>query len=142
MKRDLVIIRFGVPTPLKKEIDIVSHLSEQDLEGSVCGSMGDMGLISIIRTRFTEKEVVAAFKKVADETGDTLPTLVFELDSPKVAHFLEDMLEFGKLVDQFKEYYGTKKCTMSIDELLDRLNQVGIERLTPAELTRLKELTQ
>lgn len=144
MKKEIVIIRFGVSQPLKKEIGIIDELTGGNLDRSVCGSFSDMGVLSIISTEFSIDEVVQVFRRVAEETGDTLPTIAFELGSVHVAHHFEDMLEFKALVKQFKDLNPTAKrgCSLSLDELLDLVNEKGLQNLKTEELERLKELTK
>ena len=144
MKKEIVIIRFGIPQPLKKEVGIIDELTGGNLDGSVCGSFSDMGVLSIINTELSVDEVVQVFRRVAEETGDTLPAIAFELGSTTVAHHFEDMMEFKALVKQFKDLNPTVKkgCTLSLDELLDLVNEKGLKNLKTEELTRLKDLTK
>lgn len=144
MKKEIVIIRFGIPQPLKKEIGIIDELTGGNLDGSVCGSFADMGVLSIINTELSVDEVVQVFRRVAEETGDTLPALAFELGSEAVAHHFEDMLEFKALVKQFRDLNPTVKrgCILSLDELLDLVNEKGLKNLKTDELERLKDLTK
>jgi hypothetical protein len=144
MKKEIVIIRFGVHQPLRKEVTIIEELTDGRLEGSVCGSFADMGVLSIINTEHTIDDIVKVFRRVAEETGDTLPVIAFELGSTAVSHHFEDMLEFKALVKQFKDLNPTVKrgCTLSLDELLDLVNEKGLPNLNTEELMRLKELTK
>ncbi len=141
MKR-LVIIRFGTTQPLPKEFPIIEKLS--NLETAIGMSFGQMGVLSIIETQASADEVVAEFKRVAAETDDTLPVIVFELGSPSAAFDLDAIPNFSKVLADLgvKETQPLNSCTLSLDELLDLVASKGLDNLTQEEYSRLKKLTE
>lgn len=93
----------------------------------------------------TPEEVKAEYARVAKETGDSLPVIVFE-DGTDAAYCFDPQL-FPAFEECRNLYYADPqlsitKCTLSLDELLDLVKAKGVDGLTDAEMTRLKELSK
>jgi hypothetical protein len=142
MKKKVIILRFGSAMPTQKEFSAIDQITGGTRRATGCGT--PFGVISIVETSMKPKEITDLFDKLANEHDDALPTIVFEADSevgfnfdPFFFHHFEECnrefdLEFGTV---------TNKCTMSLDELLDLVNEKGLTNLTDVELKRLKELS-
>lgn len=154
MKRNLVIIRFGATTPLKHETLLVTQtlVEPEDSDLAIACSFHDMGLVSIVHTKFTPKEVAFLFEKIAAETGDVLPVVVFDLDSEGAGAHLGDISNFRKLLDNFQQMLlerqdaqpaGPTRITMTLDDLLDLANRRGgVDQLNEEERTLLEKLSK
>lgn len=152
MKRNIVIVRFGAPAPLPKEIKFICEnlVAEEDREKAVGLPFHDMGTVSLIHTEMDPVTIARSFKELADSTGDVLPVIVFDLSDPQVGISLGDVPNWNELLENFAARVGvasvtpaTITCTLSLDDLLDLVNRKGgIDNLSPDELARLKELSQ
>jgi 2-oxo-4-hydroxy-4-carboxy--5-ureidoimidazoline (OHCU) decarboxylase len=92
-------------------------------------------------------EVLQALKDAEVECEDNLPAVVFE-ESSSIGINLDSMgfEVFADMVKAYEKEFGEAPkgihCTLSLDELLDRVNQVGINGLSEEEFNRLKELSK
>jgi hypothetical protein len=100
----------------------------------------------------TPEQIAALFKKCADDTGDVLPVLVFELESPSASFDLSCFPGLSEAVaayvsgsltdsDPAPKDRGITKVEMSLDELLDIVNKGGIEALTSEQKELLNKLS-
>jgi hypothetical protein len=152
MKRNIVVIRFGAPTPFPKEIKFMCDelVAEEDREKAVGLPFHDMGIASIICTEMDPVTIARKFKELADLHEDVLPVIVFELGDPRVGINLVDVPGWNETVDAYRNRAGVEQvapaviaATLSLDELLDLVNRKGgVAKLSPDELARLKELSQ
>jgi len=150
MKKAMVIIRLGTTTPLTKEMPIIIAASGSDLEKSIGGGIQETGLISMIYTDWSPDKIIKAFAQVAEVTEDILPLIVFELNNPAIGINLNHVSNFKQMAEDFlKSIEDTQNepapnhvVNLSLDELLDLVNEKGLANLTAAELTRLKDLTK
>jgi hypothetical protein len=143
MKKKLIIFRFGSSMPTQKENAIMGQITCGAGEATGCST--PFGVLSIVNTSMTPAEVTALFNRVADETSDALPTIVFEADGPVGFNFHPEFFDhFVECNRAFDEAFGTvtNKCVLSMDELLELVHKKGVTGLTEAELTRLKELSK
>jgi hypothetical protein len=92
--------------------------------------------------------VKQAYLEAEQEVNDELPIIVIEESQFSATNLVTMGFEgLAKMNEVFDADKGITKsegiqCTLSLDELLDRVNQVGIKGLTPQELTRLQELSK
>lgn len=152
MKKNLVIIRFGSLHPLPKEVKMLveSVLGPEEAVVSLCMPFMDMGLISIIRSECSAKEIARLYDELAAETGDTLPVVVMDLDSDAAGIGLGEVPKFRELVRAFQEKLAeqggdqpTFKVTMTLDDLLDLANRKGgVEKLSQEERELLEKLSK
>lgn len=143
MKKKLIIFRFGSTLPTQKEHAIMSLITGGTSEATGCST--PFGVLSIVNTSMTPAEVTSLFNRVATETNDALPTIVFEADGPVGFNFHPEFFEhFAEVNQSFDESFGTptNKCTLSLDELLDLVKSKGLDNFTEVELKRLKELSR
>ena len=143
MKKKLIIFRFGSAMPTQKEFGIMDQITGGTQEATGCST--PFGVLSIASSSLTPAEVTALFNKVAEETGDSLPTIVFEADSQVGFNFHPEFFEnFEDTNQTFDKMFGkvTTQCTLSLDELLDLVKDKGLDHFTEAELKRLKELSK
>lgn len=143
MKKKLIIFRFGSAMPTQKENQIMSIITGGTREATGCST--PFGVVSIVNTHMTPAEVTSLFNRVADETSDALPTIVFEANGNVGFNFHPEFFDhFAECNQAFDESFGTvtNKCVLSMDELLELVHKKGVTGLTEAELTRLKELSK
>ena len=143
MKKKLIILRFGSAMPTQKEQVIMGLITGGS--GEAVGCSTPFGVLSIANTSMTPAEVTSLFNRVATETDDALPTIVFEADGQVGFNFHPEFFEhFAQLNQAFDEDFGTVtyRCTLSLDELLDLVKSKGLDNFTEVELKRLKELSK
>lgn len=150
--KTMVIIRFGTPKLLSFEPLILERFDTNRV--GLAGSLGQIGIICIIKTDASPQEIVQEFDEAAKQTNNKLPVLVGEvgqiginLEAFGFAKFLE---EFHKrcAAAGIEEYCAPETeepnhvCTLSLDELLDLVSIKGVKGLTAEESARLKELSK
>ena len=143
MKKKLIIFRFGSALPTQKEHALMGLITGGTSEATGCST--PFGVLSIVNTSMTPAEVTSLFNRVAAETDDSLPTIVFEVDGSVGFNFHPEFFNhFEECNQAFDESFGTptNKCTLSLDELLDLVKSKGLDNFTEVELTRLKELSR
>lgn len=143
MKKKLIIFRFGSAMPTQKEQAIMGLITGGTSEATGCST--PFGVLSIANTSMTPAEVTQLFNRVAAETDDALPTIVFEMDGPIGFNFHPEFFEhFAECNRSFDEAFGTpsNKCVLSLDDLLDLVKSKGLDNFTEVELKRLKELSR
>lgn len=141
--KKLAIIRYGTDTPLQKEKPIITKIAGEHIDCAMFASIQGIGIISFVYTQFSAEQIVAEFKTVAEETDDTLPVMVFDLDS--AAFDLSWVENFEIILSRFNQEVGAIRGSikMGLDELLDRANKLGgVNRLTQEEFELLKKLSQ
>lgn len=157
--KTLVIIRFGTPKLLQHERPIFDTIGAETKVG-VIGSFGQIGYIGLFKTGFSPEEVTHMFARVEEEHGDELPVIVTALSDMSsnmqtfgfdqlLAAYLEaeeqaiQMGFGGKQAEADPEPEPIVKCTLSLDELLDKVSAVGgFNNLSPVEQARLQELSK
>jgi hypothetical protein len=142
MKKKVIIFRFGSATPTQKEYAIIGIITGGSGEATGCST--PFGIISIANTDLEPAEITKLFNTCAQETGDSLPTIVFDAAGEVGFNFDQEFFtHFNKCNTDFDEMFGTSKtdCILSLDELLDLVNSKGLDHFTSEELTRLKELS-
>ena len=143
MKKKLIILRFGSAMPTQKEQAIIGLITGGSNEAVGCST--SFGVLSIVNTSMAPAEVTSLFNRVAVETDDALPTIVFEPDGKVGFNFHPEFFEhFAQVNQAFDEEFGTVtyRCTLSLDELLDLVKSKGLDNFTEVELKRLKELSK
>ena len=143
MKKKVIIFRFGSAMPTQKEYSIINEITDGTRRAVGCGT--PFGVISIVETSMSPSAITELFDRVAKETGDSLPTIVFEAGGPVGFNFDPDFFaNFKDSNDEFDREFGQESltCTLSLDELLDLVNKKGLTELTKEELQRLKELSK
>jgi hypothetical protein len=140
MKKKLVIFRFGSESPLRKEVAIIQAITGGTGRGIGIGS--NFGVISIVETEFTPKEVESLYTQVANEENDELPVIVWDPNGDTGFNLPVGFFpQFSRAMKEFDDVYGNQ-CTLSLDELLDLVKAKGVNNLTEEEMKRLKELTK
>jgi len=142
MKKAVVILRFGKAEPVKGDYDAMMEITGGSMVAMGCGF--GFGVASVIYTDLTPTEIKNVFDRAAEATDDVLPIVAFNWEDDGVAVSLNDIqgLE-GMLqcVDQFVEDQRGREVNMSLDELLDKIRESGVESLSPAEMNLLKSLS-
>lgn len=158
----VIIFRFGIDTPINADVAAVTVLTNGDL-GNAMGLPFPGGVISLVETEFSPSEIAEVYRVTAAELNDVLPVMVFKADhncgvylsdaaaiiQTAVDRFIEGGLDALRNQDRSEPEQEqshsvvNETCEMSLDELLDRLNEVGsFEALTTVQQERLKKLTE
>ena len=164
----VVIFRFGTDRGLIGDVRAITTITEGKL-GNAAGIPIPGGLITLVETTFSPSECAEVFRQTAAELDDTLPVLCFDANTRNGFNFMgldlierafeeffkhgisglksaddDDADEDGDEPEQQQPHsVVTETCELSLDELLDLLNEVGsFESLTPAQQQRLYELTK
>lgn len=154
MKKNVIVaIRFGKDLPVKGEKGLISKIVDGGKAGFL--PLFGSGVIIIMHTDLTPVEVVDAFK-TNEEPTNYMPIVAFDASSEDASIYLDSLLPFSKILEDFKEDLGlvgrtshtqeqaepAEPVEISIDYLLDRINQVGLEGLTSDEKAQLEELSK
>lgn len=149
MKKKMLIIRFGSTTPLHKELVIFEKICDGDLENAVGVPFHDMGLASVVLTTMSPEEIMAEFQQVAASTDDVLPVIVFEVGTAaidlEIFQSVREAIESVQLSAQTEPTQRPQSklaIHLTLDDLLDLVNQKGIKNLSAEELQRLQDLSK
>jgi len=160
----VIIFRFGVDRPISGDLAAVTVLTNGDL-GNATGIPFPGGVISLVETEFSPSEIAEVYRVTAIEVDDILPVMVFPADHTCGVYLSDGAVTIQEAIDRFIEggldairdkadvepepeqevshSVVTETCEMTLDELLDRLNEVGsFEALTTVQKKRLEELTK
>lgn len=144
----IMVIRFGKPFPLPKEMKLVANEITSDMEGAFGAPMNG-AIVSVFLTEKNAKEVSKLFHDLAVKENDELPTVVQDLVTGEVIIDLQGqegahtMLKHLGHLDRIDPHGNhEEKCYMTFDQLLDKVRDHGQDSLTPAELKRLQELSK
>jgi hypothetical protein len=157
-KRIIAIYRMGRPNIVTGEREII--------ESIIGGREGDAGILPIPTgvihfavTDMTPTQIVKMFKE-AETRSNQLPVIVFDISSSDNAMHLDSIMPLKRMLAEFKESIGwvepnvlsknQKKslndlinCTdVSLDFLLDKISQVGMDGLSEEEKKQLEKLSK
>jgi len=145
----ILVIRFGKPLPLPKEILLVRDVITDGSDDSAYGCPMNGGVVSVFNTELSAREVSKAFHDLGVKTNDEMPTLVkdlvtgetiLDLQGQKHAHFLMKHLGMEHAIDPHNDH--EKPCVMTLDQLLDKVRDHGRDSLSEAEMKRLQDLSK
>lgn len=142
MKKAVVILRFGKGEPVKGDFKALMELTHGSMVAMGCGF--GFGVASVIYTEFTPTQIKNVFDKAAEATDDILPVVVFNWEDEAAAISLNAIPDLGGMlqcIDQFIEDQKGREVNLTLDELLDKIKESGIESLSPAEMNRLISLS-
>ena len=151
MKKLIVTIRLGTPGLLPKELPLGRKIvGDEDPEAAVGAPLGGVGFISIFWTGMSPTEIAELYRETAAATEDTLPVVVFELNSPQVGLDLEALDHFVEMRRLMLERFGgapkeepIKKRDLTLDELLDLIKERGgVQNLSDEEQAQLQKLSE
>jgi hypothetical protein len=149
MKKKILIFRFGAPVPTKGDfVAVVEKLSLDIESGAAMGCTIPNGMATLILTDKTVAEVKQAFMEAAAEIEDDLPIIVLDEEGMKGIDLkvmgFEDFERMNRVFDREHDIAPKEgvQCTLSLDELLDLVNTVGVNGLDEAQMKRLKELSE
>lgn len=149
MKEAFVIIRFGNNEALDQDIAAITSICGED---NIDGQMGmplPVGILSLVYTESTIEDISKVYNILMDESGEVLPFMVFKLYDNSVGFDfclskINDKISFKGMKDAFEKHHGLgeSRIQYTMDDLLDRISQVGMTGLTEVEKFKLKELTK
>jgi hypothetical protein len=149
-KNHFVVIRFGSPAPISADKIVFEQKLDVD-QSKILVNATLLGLIFVFNTNNSIEEVSKAFREAEKERNDTIPFVILDLDDATSIHNLE-MFDITKMINTYKGNVGlatetptptlTKASDLSLDQLLDRIKEVGKDGLTSDENKRLTELTK
>lgn len=149
----LVTIRFGTPELIKSECRVIESKSA-DLGKTFTFPFPPIGVIHIFETELTAEELSQSFQESARESGTFLPVMIFPLETFEAQVEVKESPIFEALQVFFgvakKELLGKstpvkstpEKCELSLDQLLDLVNQKGVQGLTKTEKLQLQKLSE
>jgi len=147
MKKKIVVFRFGSLVPTKSDVlAMMDKLDMHPTDGELLGCPIPNGVASLLYTDKSVAQVKQAFDEAAAENEDNLPIIILDeaglAGTTLNAMGFEVFDEMNRVFDlEFNTATISKSCTLSLDELLDLVGQVGVGGLADAEFARLKELT-
>lgn len=149
MKEAFVIIRFGDNEALPEDIAAITAICGEDNMDGQMGMPLPVGIMSLVYTESTVKDISNIYNILMDETEQVLPFMIFKLyeDSLSFDFCLDrinDKISFDGMKKAFEEHHGLGKSKViyTMDDLLDRISQVGMDGLTEVEKFTLKKLTE
>ena len=139
------VLRLGDDKPVKGDIAAVTKIRE-DLDVAGC-SIG-VGILNLMMTDLTVEEIKGIYKEAAEEVGDFLPIVIWRADQPEHCALDLDIPVVSEMIRIFESNHGPiaggparQACTLTLDELLDKISRAGVESLTKEEVARLKSLS-
>jgi len=148
MKESYVIIRLGDNEASEEDIAIIHAICDGNLDGQM-GMPLPVGIISLIHTDRTSEQIEEVFNIIMKETDEVLPYIIFKLydDSVKFdfcLHKISDKISFNEMKKHFEEFHGVgeAKKIWYLDDLLDRIKEVGVSGLTKEENAALQKLSE
>jgi hypothetical protein len=144
MKKLIVAIRLGMPNPLPKEMPLIRKILDGEMGMGAGMPLGEIGVILIFHTHWTPKEIEVGFKELAEETGDILPIIAFELGTEQVGFDLQ-MPAFQQMLAKLQQRIAAVPTVnyLTLDQLLDLVKERGgVANLSTKELSRLQELSK
>lgn len=149
-KKPIFIVRFGIDHVV--DVDRLAIGDLQLEEADILGCSLPIGIISIVTTDLKPSELSDRYSQARLDLNDHAPVIVWDPRSDK-AHFnlVQDFPVVKDLIDEWEahfdeDFFGEKNiiektCTMSLDELLDKISREGKESLSPLEFARLKSFS-
>lgn len=152
MKRKVLVIRFGHFEVNSADAIACKKIHSEGIESALGIPFGKMGVISIFYTDKPISEIVKIYEEISTEFGVPMPIIAYELDNPAAGHFLNVVDNFSVLLEKAKEiwpdnmvnFYTNQgsECTLTLDELLDKVSQVGLQNINETERKRLEQLSK
>jgi len=148
MKESYVIIRFGDQEASEVDIAAIHAICDSKLDGQM-GMPLPIGILSLIHTDHTSEQIEEVFNILMKETDSILPYMIFKLyDSSVKFDFcvgrITDKISFNEMKKAFEEFHGVgeAKKVWYLDDLLDRIKEVGVKGLSNEEHSALKKLSE
>lgn len=165
-----IIIRIGIPFPTRAEADLIKRISDgkMDAAGAPLIPPFDLfektdtknisGMFSIISSDLTANQIALEFNKISTEDDESIPfderesfpVLVFKVDQDNFSYNkdLGSHIGYGKMINKLLNLEQAKPekemSNMSLDDLLDKMNQKGkgFDSLNDTEKILFKKLSQ
>lgn len=164
-KRIIAVYRMGSPNVVKGEKAILLKII-----GGAAGEAGLLqlptGMLHLLVTTMTPADAAKCFANSEDMTNQ-LPVMVFDIDSSDNAIHLDSLMPFSEMLADFKKrvawgdedeeeeeldpfqeemfnnLINYKETSLTLlDELLDKIGQVGLDGLSDEEKTHLDTLSK
>lgn len=149
MKKPIFILRFGVERLIDLDKLALGHLQEE-LE-DIAGCVLPFGILTLMMTDHTVAQLKDLYVNAADELADHAPIVAWDPASDRVVMDLRDFPQVKDMVAAFESHHkvnifpdrnNIESCTMSLDELIDKVGRTGRDSLTPIEFARLEMLSK
>jgi hypothetical protein len=141
----MFVLRLGSDNPVKGDYLAVGKIRE---DMNVMGCSANVGVLNLLMTDRSAEEIRDLFKESADELGDVLPVVVWRADQPEFCAVDIDLPHVVEMIQSFEEANGVAilkgskpTCSLTMDELLDKISRTGYNSLTTEEVARLKSLS-
>tara|TARA_Y100000385_G_C12665893_1_gene455811 strand:- start:95 stop:523 length:429 start_codon:yes stop_codon:yes gene_type:complete len=141
MKNKIAILRLGTDIPISGDSLMLEGLISS---GNMIGGPIEGGIITLIYTDASKEDIITRAKDAEIALDDCLPVFVWDIEKDENIFtnigsipFIQGMIkEFNKMIGR------TERVTinMTIDDVLDKINQNGLDSLSEVELSLLKDL--
>lgn len=149
MRKPIFILRFGVERLIDLDKLALGHL--QDELEDIAGCVLPFGILTLILTDQTITQLKDLYLDAADELEDHAPVLVWDPNSDRIIMDLRDFPQVRQMIAEFEKHHGLTlspeknnidSCSLSLDELIDKVGRTGRGSLTPIEFARLEMLSK
>jgi len=149
MKTPIFILRFGVEDLIPLDGQALGHLQDELEYIGGCSLL--FGILTLIMTDKSPKHFKDLYLDAGTKLDDRAPVIVWDPSSDRSAMNLRDFPDVKGLIDRFEKHHGItiipekndiSNCSMSLDELIDKVGRTGRDSLTPIEFARLEVLSK
>lgn len=141
MKNKIAILRLGTETPLHGDTLMLEGLISPT---NMIGGPIQGGIITLIYTDASKEDIIARAKAAEEALNDCLPVFIWDIEKDENVFTNFGSLNLMQiLIRDLNQMIGsTERVTvnMTIDDVLDKINQSGIDSLTEVEMSLLKDL--
>lgn len=149
MKKPMFILRFGAERLIDLDREALGHL--QDETEDIAGCILPIGILTIIMTDQSPTQLKDLYVNAAKELNDHAPVVAWDPASNDAAFDLRDFKQVKELLAEVESHHDVtltpeknniETCTMSLDELIDKVGRTGRESLSSIEFARLEKLSK
>lgn len=129
--KTIALLRFGAPIPNQAVSQAIApHVSGPAIATPVPG-----GILSVFRTESTEADIAEALRQTGAQFF-MFDWTTAEIEAPEGFVDAVDRAIFGPGRERMTP--NPEAEALTIDQILDKINERGVESLTPAERQRLE----
>lgn len=131
--KTIALLRFGAPIPNPAVSQAIApHVSGPCIATPVPG-----GILSVFRTESSEADIAEALRQTGAQFF-MFDWCAAEIEAPEGFVDAVDRAVLGPDRDRNRMTPNPEAETLTIDQILDKINERGVESLTPAERQRLE----
>ena len=145
----MFILRFGAERLIDLDKLALGNLQEE-LE-DIAGCILPIGILTIIVTDQSPTQLKDLYVNAAKELNDHAPVVVWDPASDDASFDLRDFKQVKELIAEVERHHditllpeknNIETCTMSLDELIDKVGRTGRDSLSAIEFARLELLSK